>query len=165
MKNLSPEDLESIAQMTGTAPALDMEALPEHPYQLFVEWFNAARDVVPEPKACTLATVDVDGTPDARTVDLYAVDEDGVSFATAAGSNKVAQLHENAHAALNFYWQPQVRAVRVRGSVYETDGPVAGVRVFTIRPHHVEFWQPAESGEPVRIEYNLSFGRWRRDIH
>lgn len=164
MKNLSPEDLQSIEQLTGTAPDLDVEQLPENPQELFVDWFNQARDVVPEPKACTLATVDVDGTPDSRTVDLYAVDDSGISLVTSAGSNKVAQLHENAHAALNIYWQPQCRAIRVRGSVVETDGPVAGMRVFTIRPHRIEFWQPSGSGDPVRVQYVAKANGWRSHV-
>lgn len=164
MINLSPDDLKDLPQLTGTAPEIDVTALPADPRTLFIDWFQKAREVVAEPKACTLATVDVNGRPDARTVDLYSVSEDGISFATAAGSDKVAQLHENSHAALNFYWQALARAVRVRGTVYESDGPAPGLRVFTIEPEHLEFWQPDTNGEPIRIQYDRLFGRWRHAV-
>lgn len=49
---------------------------------------------MPEPKDMTLATVDSNGSPDARNVGLESLDENGWSFGTGSVSTKAAQLHE-----------------------------------------------------------------------
>lgn len=106
--------------LTGSAPALDLDALPADPDDLFRAWITAAAEAgVPEPHAATLATVDADGLPDARTLILKDVSPRGWAFASARSSAKCAQLAAAPAAALAFWWQPILRAVRVRGSVEE----------------------------------------------
>lgn len=65
----------------------------------------------------TLATVDAEGIPDARTLILKEVSARGWAFAGHRSSAKGQQLAAQPAAALNFWWQPLVRAVRVRGRV------------------------------------------------
>lgn len=130
----------------------------------------------------TLATIGADGLPDARTLILKNVDERGWAFAGPRSSRKGADLAAHAVAALNFWWQPIVRAVRVRGQVVEAsaedsaadlaarsraarDGVAAGDWVlWRVRPVRVEFWQ----GEPDRRHSRIVFDRgdegWARTI-
>ncbi|MDO5682316.1 MAG: hypothetical protein Q4G46_05760 [Propionibacteriaceae bacterium] len=69
------EQLRAIPSLTGTAPALDLTQLPADPTALFREWLEVAlRHGVREPHAVSLATVDADGVPDARTLILKDVD-------------------------------------------------------------------------------------------
>lgn len=67
--------LRTIPSLTGTAPGLDLDALPSDPH------------------------------------------ERGWAFAGTASSRKAQQLAANPAAALSLWWQPQMRAVRVRGPV------------------------------------------------
>ncbi len=112
--------LRALPSLTGSAPPLDLDALPDDPDDLFRTLITEAVDAgVPEPHAATLATVDADGLPDARTLILKDVGPRGWAFAGTRSSAKGAQLAASPAAALAFWWQPIVRAVRVRGSVEE----------------------------------------------
>ncbi|MCS3844844.1 pyridoxamine 5'-phosphate oxidase family protein [Microbacterium sp. AK031] len=53
------------------------------------------------------------------TLILKNVSGDGWAFAGHRASRKAEQLSSQPAAALNFWWQPIVRAVRVRGAVQE----------------------------------------------
>ncbi len=67
--------------------------------------------------AMTLATVDREGHPSARTVLLKAVDARGFVFYTNYHSRKGKELAENPNAALVFYWPELERQVCVAGRV------------------------------------------------
>ena len=67
--------------------------------------------------AMTLATVDQDGRPSARTVLLKGADARGFIFFTNYDSRKGRELAENPNAALVFYWPELERQVCVAGSV------------------------------------------------
>ena len=67
------------------------------------------------PRAFCLSTVDADGAPDARFVDLKEVTDAGFVFSTPLGSGKARALAANPHAALTFWWAPLERQVRVAG--------------------------------------------------
>ena len=167
--------------LTGTPPLVDLHALPDGPVELFAEWLSAASHAgVPEPHAATLATVDAQGFPDARTLILKDVGERGWAFAGLRSSRKGAQLAEHPVAALNFWWQPIVRAVRVRGIVREASradsdadlaarsasaraGAVSGDWVlWRIEPTRVEFWQGAADRQHTRIVYLRDGSAWSR---
>ncbi|MCM3780552.1 pyridoxamine 5'-phosphate oxidase family protein [Microbacterium hydrocarbonoxydans] len=158
--------------LTGHAPEWDLEALPEDPTALFAAWLAAAdAAAVPEPHTATLATVDAEGMPDARTLILKRVDERGWAIASTRSSRKGTQLGAAPAAALNFWWQPQVRAVRVRGRVEEATAeesaadlaarsPAARARVadgdwvlWRIVPERIEFWQGARDRGHTRVVY------------
>jgi pyridoxamine 5'-phosphate oxidase len=89
------------------------------PFELFQEWFEAARASGLElPEAMTLATADPDAHPSARTVLLKGVDERGFVFFTNYESRKGRELAANPRAALVFYWdQEPRRQVLVAGTV------------------------------------------------
>jgi pyridoxamine 5'-phosphate oxidase len=81
---------------------------------------NAKRipaDVLPDPTAFALATVDAGGNPSVRIVLLKGVDERGFVFYTNYESRKGRELLTSRRAALCFHWQLLEVQVRVEGSV------------------------------------------------
>jgi pyridoxamine 5'-phosphate oxidase len=72
--------------------------------------------------AMTLATVDQQGRPSARTVLLKGLDQRGFIFFTNYQSRKGRELESNPHAALVFYWPELERQVTVAGQVSKIDG-------------------------------------------
>lgn len=165
--------LRAIPSLTGTAPPLDFEHLPQDPLDLFREWLDTAiGSGVPEPAAMTLSTTDEHGMPDSRTLIAKDVSSRGFAFAGPASSQKGRQLAANPVAALNFWWQPILRAVRIRGSVIPADiaeceadlaarsAPArAGVapgdwRLWWLEPTRIEFWQGAVDRQHWRVVYS-----------
>ena len=98
-------------------PPLDRDRIAADPIEQFREWFELAQQEVPLAEAMTLATVDVDGAPDARTVLLKGFGPDGFRFFTNYESAKGAELAANPRAALVVYWRELDRQVRIRGAV------------------------------------------------
>lgn len=97
---------------------LSEAAVDDDPLRQLQRWLDDAIAAnVPEPTAATLATVDVDGLPDARVVLIRGIDDRGVRWFTNRRSAKGRQLATNPHAAIVAYWQPLERQVRLRGGV------------------------------------------------
>lgn len=169
--------------LTGVAPPLDLAALTEDPVPFFVDWIGeAAESGVAEPHAATLATVDDDGVPDARTLILKGVDARGWAFAGTRSSRKGEQIAARPAAALTFWWQPLRRAVRVRGMIQEASeaesaadlaarsadarrGVAPGEWVlWRIVPARVEFWQGSADRNHSRIVFQRAEGGWSRSV-
>jgi pyridoxamine 5'-phosphate oxidase len=68
-----------------------------------------------------VATVGLDGHPDARTVLARGADDRSVVFFTNYGSVKSRQLEVHPHAAAVFNWLELHRQVRLRGTVERVD--------------------------------------------
>ena len=168
--------------LVGTAPRVDLGSLPDHPVELFMAWIRAAAEAgVAEPHAVTLATVDSEGVPDARTLILKDVDARGWAVAGRRSSGKGAQLTATPAAALNFWWQPLVRCVRVRGIVEEASRaeseadlaarPAAGRAgipsedwvLWRVQPTRVEFWQGSPDRRHLRVVYTGAGSTWSRE--
>lgn len=182
MTSVTAAKLRAIPSLTGIAPAINLQQLPTEPIALFYEWLDAAIDAqVPEPAAATLSTVDDQGMPDARTLILKDVDGTGWAFAGTASSRNGQQLTAHPAAALSIWWQPLMRAVRVRGPVveaspHESEADLAARseaarsavapgdwRLWRIQPIRVEFWQGATDRRHLRIVYTLDDG-WNLKI-
>jgi pyridoxamine 5'-phosphate oxidase len=114
-------------------PPLDREALSADPIEQFGAWYELARREVPLAEAMTLATVDAEGTPDARMVLLKGFGPEGFRFFTNLGSAKALQLCSAPRAALVFYWRKLDRQVRIRGRAQEVPGDDAN-EYFATRP-------------------------------
>lgn len=167
------------ASLTGSPPPFDTVSAPADPGDLFEAWIRHAVDAgVPEPRAMTLATTDADGTPDARTLILKGLDARGWSFAGARSSAKAAQLASMPAAALTFWWQPIMRAVRVRGTVREASRedsaadlaarPSAPIDtgdwvLWHLVAERVEFWQGSPDRRHIRVVYTRAGHGWTRD--
>lgn len=170
--------LRALPSLTGTAPSIELDRLPADPLELFREWFDAAVALeVPEPAAMTLSTMDDDGVPDSRTLILKDAGPRGFAFAGTASSRKGRQIAAHPTAALNLWWQPILRAVRIRGEVAPADATEceadlaarspqarAGIepgdwRLWWLRPARVEFWQGAVDRQHLRVVYTWE-ERW-----
>jgi pyridoxamine 5'-phosphate oxidase len=114
-------------------PPLDREHLADDPLEQFAAWFGEAQEAVPLAEAMTLATVDADGSPDARMVLLKGFGPDGFRFFTNYESAKGEQLAANSRAALVVYWRELDRQVRIRGEV-ERLSPDDSDAYFASRP-------------------------------
>lgn len=176
--------LRSLPSLTGRAPALDLESLPDAPAELFARWIaDAVNERVPEPHAMTVSTVDGQGMPDARTLILKAVGTEGWAFAGKRDSAMGSQLAAHPAAALSFWWQPLLRAVRLRGNVREASAADSaadlaarsvdarrGVGVgewvlWRVIPESVEFWQGATDRNHLRLRYRRESRGWVRTVN
>ena len=140
----------------------------EAPTELFLQWLeDATRSEPADPNAMTVATVDADGVPDARTVLLKGVDEAGFVFYTNLDSAKGRQLQANPRAALLFHWKSLHRQVRVRGEVSLVSDAEADAYFATrARTSQIGAWASQQSRPlegPMALEaavarYGLKFG-------
>jgi len=89
------------------------------PFAQFDAWFKLAAQTrgIEEPNAMCLATATKDGRPSARMVLLKGYGPEGFKFFTNYDSRKGKEMSENPFAALNFYWEPLKRCVRVEGRI------------------------------------------------
>jgi pyridoxamine 5'-phosphate oxidase len=97
------------------------------PMQLFHEWLSAAFAAggLRHPRAVCVSTVDADGAPTARFVDLKEATASGFVFCARQDSPKGLALAANPHVALTFWWDPIERQVRVTGVAERITGSAA----------------------------------------
>jgi dihydrophenazinedicarboxylate synthase len=95
---------------------------PAEPMRLARNWLADA-DVhgVREPLSMTLATATRAGYVSARTVDVKAIDDDGLVFGTSAESPTGFALADNPNAALQVYWRETMEQLRFEGRVIRLD--------------------------------------------
>lgn len=140
--------------MTNTAPIEHPSRLTtgdftaaDDPLRLFAAWLKDASGTEPrDPTAMTLATVDTDGTPNARMVLLKDVDARGFVFYTNMDSQKGRELDAHPAAALVFHWKSLNRQVRVRGPVEHVTEAEADA-YFATRPRQAQIgaWASKQS--------------------
>jgi pyridoxamine 5'-phosphate oxidase len=108
--------------------------LSADPFTLFTEWLSDARRTeINDPNAMTLATVGLDGAPDARIVLLKGQDPRGLVFYTNYESRKGEELSADPRATLVFHWKSLQRQIRVEGQV-ERVTPEEADAYFASRP-------------------------------
>jgi len=95
------------------------QLIAKEPIQQFREWFEIARSVksIVEPNAMCLATATKEGRPSCRMVLLKGFNEEGFKFYTNYDSRKGKEISENPFVALNFFWEPVRKAVRIEGTI------------------------------------------------
>lgn len=107
--------LRAIPTRPEERPVLRAASLPEHPMTLVRTWLEEeAESGTPVPHAFALATVGMEGAPQARTVILKDLDE-VLWFATSSGSPKGLALAHDASVEAVFYWARSGRQIRVTG--------------------------------------------------
>lgn len=95
---------------------LDVADLDPDPVTQWDRWHaDALQAGVTEPNAMTVATMGLDGVPDARIVLVRAVDAQGLVFFTNYEGAKSRQLEAVPAASAVFSWLDLHRQVRVRG--------------------------------------------------
>jgi pyridoxamine 5'-phosphate oxidase len=94
----------------------------------------------------TVATVDRDGQPSARTVLLRGWDERGFVFYTNYESRKGAALAAHPRAALLFWWDILQRQIRIEGAVERASAEESDA-YFASRPrgHRLSAWASRQS--------------------
>lgn len=98
--------------------ALDETHVQADPMGQFHQWFDEAVQLkLTEPNAMTLATAGTDGRPSTRVLLLKGADERGLVWFTNYASRKGRDLAANPFAAIQFFWGPLERVVRVEGRV------------------------------------------------
>ncbi len=101
---------------------LDVADVAAEPLVQWRRWYDDASAAgVTEPNAMTVATVGLDGHPDARTVLARGADDRSLVFFTNYGSVKSRQLELHPHAAAVFAWLELHRQVRLRGGIERVD--------------------------------------------
>lgn len=126
-------DLASLRQEYKQA-TLDESSIDPNPFAQFEKWISEAiKAEVPEPNAMTLATVDADGRPDARTVLAKQFDDRGIVFFTNYESKKAQQMAHNPNVAILFPWIPLERQVTILGTV-EKVSTAESLKYFITRP-------------------------------
>jgi pyridoxamine 5'-phosphate oxidase len=102
-----------------------------------------------------LATVDLDGLPNVRTLLLKGVDREGFVFYTNEESAKGRELAASGKAALLFHWKSLRRQVRIRGTVAEVSAAEADA-YFAARPRdsRIGAWASQQS-RPLESRFAL----------
>lgn len=124
-----------------------MSVLSPEILERFAAGFDRAVQAnVPEANAMTLATVDPQGRPAARTVLLKGYDADGFVFYTNLGSRKGQHLAKTPEASLVFWWRETEEQVLVDGQV-EPVSPEEADAYFASRPRgsQIGAWASVQS--------------------
>jgi len=125
------------------------ELISPDPFETFARWFEAAAaSGAPLPESCTLSTVGLDGSPEARVVLLKDHGPEGFSFFTNYQSAKGAELEAHPRAALSFHWAALAWQVRARGEVSRLPAEASDA-YFATRPRgsQLSAWASAQSRE------------------
>jgi len=128
--NVNPQAFRDAAMSYG----LSEQELAPDPIRQFQRWFeDAIAQDIPEPNAMTLATVDAQGQPYARTVLLKLYDERGFVFFTNYESRKSRQIGANPRVALLFPWVALARQVQITGTASRISA-AESLKYFLTRP-------------------------------
>ena len=126
---------------------------------LFKLWHALLGHVPADVNAMTLATVDREGRPSARTVLLKGADARGFIFFTNYESRKGRELAGNPHAALVFFWPELERQVCVAGTVTKLSA-VESEAYFQSRPHGSQIAAWASNQSEVLATRAVLDQRW-----
>ncbi|HEY0249645.1 MAG TPA: pyridoxamine 5'-phosphate oxidase family protein [Gryllotalpicola sp.] len=119
----------SIPGIFGADPS-DPDASPADPFALMAQWLPSPADQVTP--LMTLATIGLDGYPDARTVLLSGFDGARLRFHTEARSRKAAELAATPRATAVLVWPDAARQLVVTGDV-EAEAPAEASAAYAER--------------------------------
>jgi pyridoxamine 5'-phosphate oxidase len=95
-----------------------IEQLDANPLDELKKWFNEAVTLeLPVANACTLATLDADGFPQARVVLTKEITAIGPVFFTSYASAKAQEIENSNKVALTYFWKEIDRQVRLWGTI------------------------------------------------
>jgi pyridoxamine 5'-phosphate oxidase len=127
---------------------LTRESLYDNPTEQFRRWLDQAigADLIADPTAMCVATVDANGRPWQRMVLLKQVDDRGLVFYTNLGSRKAREIATNPRVSLHFPWNSMDRQVIVGGTAVRL-GTADVLRYFISRPRESQLaaWSSRQS--------------------
>jgi pyridoxamine 5'-phosphate oxidase len=108
-----------------------------NPMPVFEEWLAVARSTsgLLHPTAFCLSTVDEQGYPQARYVDLKKTGDQGFLFGTRLDSPKARAIARNPRVGMTFWWDRLERQVRIAGVAIPASTQEAD-ELFEERSHH-----------------------------
>ena len=97
---------------------LDEGSLSDDPLLMFRNWFDEVSNsnLIKEPNAMTLSTIDEYNSPSNRVVLLKKFSSSGFIFYTNYNSNKGKNILSNSNVCLSFFWPSHERQVIIKGS-------------------------------------------------
>ena len=97
------------------------------PIARFKKWWEHALSNSPlkQKSAVCVSTIDADGFPTGRFVDLKAVDASGFTFCTYLDSNKGDDIRRNPKVALTIWWDHVGYQLRVVGTASQLNDTLA----------------------------------------
>lgn len=89
----------------------------ENPIEKFQSWWNHAllNSPLQQKSAICISTIDENGFPSGRFVDLKSVDDDGFVFCTYMDSAKGKHIQQNPKVAMTVWWDHVGFQIRVMG--------------------------------------------------
>ena len=96
---------------------LDEGSLSDDPLLMFRNWFDEVNNsnLIKEPNAMTLSTIDEYNSPSNRVVLLKKFSSSGFIFYTNYNSNKGKNILSNSNVCLSFFWPSHERQIIIKG--------------------------------------------------
>ena len=96
---------------------IDPKIIDKNPYDVFLKWIKDAinSNLIEEPNAMNVSTIEDDGYPRSRIVLLKDLSNNGLTFFTNYNSNKGKSINKNNKVCVSFFWPPLERQVIIKG--------------------------------------------------
>ena len=96
---------------------IDPKITDKNPYDVFLKWIKEAinSNLIEEPNAMNVSTIEDDGYPRSRIVLLKDLSNNGLTFFTNYNSNKGKSINKNNKVCVSFFWPPLERQVIIKG--------------------------------------------------
>ena len=96
---------------------IDPKIIDKNPYDVFLKWIKEAinSNLIDEPNAMNISTIEDDGYPRSRIVLLKDLSNNGLTFFTNYNSNKGKSINKNNKVCISFFWPPLERQVIIKG--------------------------------------------------
>ncbi|WP_308467022.1 pyridoxal 5'-phosphate synthase [Rathayibacter soli] len=135
----------------------EFDAPPEDPVRLAMSWLAAAEAYpVREPRSAVLATAGRNGNPTSRVVSVKGIAARGVVFTSALTTHKAADMAENPHVSITFYWRETMQQLNVRGEAVQLSGEASDA-LFLERPRGAQVASIVSAGGlPLADEEELA---------
>ena len=96
---------------------IDPKIIDKNPYDVFLKWIKEAinSNLIEEPNAMNISTIEDDGYPRSRIVLLKDLSNNGLTFFTNYNSNKGKSINKNNKVCVSFFWPPLERQIIIKG--------------------------------------------------
>ena len=114
---------------------IDPKVIDKNPYDVFLKWIKDAinSNLIEEPNAMNVSTIEDDGYPRSRIVLLKDLSNNGLTFYTNYNSNKGKSINKNNKVCVSFFWPPLERQVIIKGKAKRISSDISK-KYFYSRP-------------------------------